>query len=548
MATGDWWRHGVFYQVYPRSFQDSNGDGIGDLRGITSRLDHLNDGTPRSLGIDAIWLSPFYPSPMADFGYDVSDYCDVSPEFGTLADFDELLGEAHRRGIRIVIDLVPNHSSDEHPWFIESRSSRTNPKRDWYVWADPAPDGGPPNGWRSVFEAMGPAWTLDEATGQYYLHSFHRKQPELNWWNPDVRAAFEEILRFWLDRGVDGFRIDVATRTVKVRSLVGGTPGGLSEIEPGIVDLTPPADEAETHGLLRAWRGLLDTYPDRMAVGETFVFDPHRLATFYGSGTDELHLAFNFMFLRAPWQAEAFASTVAAMERELPADAWPDYTLSNHDNPRARSRYDPVDPSAPERGERGERRARVGMLMLLTLRGTPFIYYGEEIGQSDGRVPPERMVDVAGRDPERTPMQWRPGRGAGFTTGESWLPIGDETRRGLTVEDQRDDPASMLSFTQRAIWFRRSSPALRWGSYREVELEPGVFAYVREGHAEGERLLVVLEFEGRRRTLDLAAAGLLGDGRSASVVLSTRPDRELGSIDSEPLELGPDEGLIARLP
>ena len=326
----DWWRHGVLYQIYPRSFQDSNGDGIGDLPGITARLDHLN-GKADSLGIDGIWLSPFYPSPMADFGYDVADYCDVDPRFGTLTDFDELLGSAHERGIRVIVDLVPNHTSDQHPWFLEARASRDNPKRDWYVWADPRADGSPPNGWRSAFPRVGRAWTLDQRTGQYYLHSFTREQPDLNWWNPGVRMAFEEILRFWLDRGVDGFRIDVAHRTVKPRSLRGHRP---IENIPGVLDRMPPADEPELHALLRSWRQLLDEYDERMVVGEVFLFDPVKFVSFYGAGEDELHLAFNFAFLRAPWAAEAFRNVVATFERLLPQGAWPDYTLSNHDQSR----------------------------------------------------------------------------------------------------------------------------------------------------------------------------------------------------------------------
>jgi alpha-glucosidase len=554
MAAGDWWRHGVFYQVYPRSFQDSNGDGIGDLPGITSRLDHLNDGTTGSLGIDAIWLSPFYPSPMADFGYDVADYCDVHPDFGTLADFDDLVREAHRRGIRIVIDLVPNHTSDEHPWFVESRSSRSNPRRDWYVWADPAPGGGPPNGWRSSFAAIGPAWTLDEATGQYYLHSFHRRQPDLNWWNPEVRAAFEDILRFWLDRGVDGFRIDVVTRTVKTRTLVapagpagpGGAAAPAAEIEPGVIDLTPPADEDETHALLRSWRRLLEGYPERMAVGETYVFDPVRLAGWYGPSGDELHLAFNFMFLRAPWEAERFAAIVDQMERLLPTGAWPDYTLSNHDNPRARSRYEPLDARGQPDRARGLARARVGMLMVLTLRGTPFIYYGEEIGQADVPIPPALVVDVAGRDPERAPMPWAAGLGAGFTTGRPWLPIGTEASAGINVEDEARDPGSMLAFTRQAIWCRRRSPALRHGTYRRLDVESGVYAFLRE--AAGERLVVLLEFEGRARRLDIASA--LGESAgNATLEVSTRGDGAARgpSIDLRAVELGGDEGLVARL-
>jgi len=527
----DWWRHGVLYQIYPRSFQDSNGDGIGDLPGITARLDHLN-GNPDSLGIDGIWLSPFYPSPMADFGYDVADYCDVDPQFGTLTDFDELLGSAHERGIRLIVDLVPNHTSDQHPWFLEARASRDNPKRDWYVWADPRADGSPPNGWRSAFPRVGRAWTLDQRTGQYYLHSFTREQPDLNWWNPGVRKAFEEILRFWLDRGVDGFRIDVAHRTVKPRSLRGHRP---IENIPGVLDRMPPADEPELHALLRSWRHLLDEYDERMAVGEVFLFDPVRFVSFYGTGEDELHLAFNFAFLRAPWSAEAFRDVVATFERLLPQGAWPDYTLSNHDNPRAMSRYALADDP-----QRARWRARLAALMLLTLRGTPFLYYGEEIGMADGAIPRDRVVDVAGRDPERTPMQWDASRGAGFTTGDPWLPISPEART-VNVEAQRSDPDSMLRLYRRLIAYRRASPALLRGGYRPIEgLPGGCFGYVRE--ADTGAVAVMLNFgEGPVRVRRDALEGALGS--AGRFVLSTEPARH-GPGPAGAFELEPDEGLL----
>jgi alpha-glucosidase len=526
----DWWREGVFYQVYPRSFQDSNGDGIGDLPGITARLDHLA-GSAESLGIDAIWLSPFYPSPMADFGYDVADYCDVHPAFGTLADFDELLAAAHTRGIRIIVDLVPNHTSSEHPWFLESRSSRHNPKRDWYVWADPAPGGGPPNAWRSVFGGGGrAAWTWDEATGQYYLHSFLAEQPDLNWWNEEVRAEFERIMRFWLDRGVDGFRIDVVHKTVKPRDLA----APLSENPRGTLDHTPPADEVELHALLRTWRRLLDDYDDRMMVGESVVLDPDRFVSFYGADADELHLAFNFMFLRAPWTAEAFRDRVESFEALLHHEAWPDYTLSNHDNPRGRSRYEPAGDPA-----RGERRARVQALMLLTLRGTPFVYYGEEIGMADGPVPPDRIVDVAGRDPARTPMQWNGSPRAGFTTGNPWLPVSPAAAT-VNVEAQRDDPRSMLSWFRTLIRERRSSPALRRGAYASVDAPRGVYAYLRETAAE--RRLVVLNFRGRplRFTTPDHLPG------EATIRLSTDPERSTGLVGRR-FVVGGDEGLLLDL-
>ena len=545
----DWWKRAVFYQIYPRSFADSNGDGIGDLPGITAHLGHLNDGTPDSLGIDAIWISPFYRSPMADFGYDVADYRDVDPVFGTLADFDRLLAAAHERGIRVIVDFVPNHSSDRHPWFLESRSSRTNPKRDWYVWADPAPGGGPPNNWLSHFP-IGSAWTRDEATGQYYLHSFLAAQPDLNWWNPEVRAEMEATLRFWLDRGVDGFRIDVAHMMLQDPELR-DNPEPLT-FESRRMD----EDWPEVHEIHRSWRRLLDSYGDRMAVGEVWILVPERVARYYGDANDELHLAFNFAFLRQPWVASSFREAADLFESLLPEGAWPDYTLSNHDVHRARSRYD-SDPGSG-RGPVGQARARVAAMMLLTLRGTPFMYFGEEIGQADAEIPPDRALDVEGRDPERAPMQWALGRGAGFTTGDPWLPIGSEAPL-VNVAAQRDDPASMLSLYRRLIWHRKGSAPLLHGSYRSLAAPEGVFAYLRE--VPGESLLVALNFtDGKVRFEAVAAvAGGAAVGRAAGGPAADPPmsgTLELSTDSARPanvqvslrlLTLGPNEGVVVRL-
>jgi len=542
----EWWRDGVIYQIYPRSFADSNGDGIGDLAGITARLDHLNDGTPASLGIDAVWLSPFYPSPMADFGYDVADYTDVHPIFGTLADFDRLLTAAHSRGIRVIIDLVPNHTSDRHPWFVESRSSRDSPKRDWYVWADSKPDGGPPNNWMSAFPPAGRAWTFDQGTGQWYLHSFLPEQPDLNWWNPEVRRAMDEVMRFWLDRGVDGFRIDVAHRMAKDPELrdnplveLGGDDDAAGEaraIRLARLGLDQLYDEdwPEVHQILRRFRHTLDAYQQRMAVGEVYLLDLRKLARYYGSGRDELHLAHNFVFLHQPWKPEAFRSVVDEYESLLPADAWPAYFLGNHDHPRVPSRYD-------EAGN-GMARARVAAMMVLTLRCTPFLYYGEEIGMSDGGVPSERVVDVDGRDPERTPMQWDSSPGAGFTTGEPWLPVAPGARR-VNVAAERDDPASMLSLYRRLIWYRRGSVALRRGSYRSLPDGPtGLYAYLREAPGV-ERLLVALNFSGDPVEWP-SRSDLPPDGH---LELSTDPSRRPGPVSLAGLAIGPEEGVVVRL-
>ena len=512
---GDWWRHGVFYQIYPRSFQDSNGDGVGDLAGITTRLDHLNDGTPRSLGVDAIWLSPFYRSPMADFGYDVADYRDVDPTFGSLGDFDRLVGEAHRRGIRIIVDLVPNHTSDQHPWFVAARADRADPKRDWYVWADPV-RGGPPNNWRSVFKRVGPAWTLDPRTGQYYLHLFMAEQPDLNWWNPKVRDAMDEVMRFWLDRGADGFRVDVAHGLVKDRALRNNPRLDFRGRRP-----RRNWDLDEVHEIHRRWRKVLDSYDDRMAVSEIDVRDLQRLAHYYGKD-DELHLAFNFHFLKQPWSARRFRAVVDEYERVLPSHGWPDYTLSNHDRSRAATRY-------------GRGRAAAAAMLLLTLRGTPFIYYGEEIGMVDGPIPADRVVDIAGRDPERTPMQWDGGPSAAFTAGSPWLPVAPDAAT-VNVAAQREDPDSLFSLYRRLIWLRRGSAALRWGRYVPVSAPRDVYQFARE--VEGERIVVGVNFSSAPRRIALP---------DATVLLSTDRGRDGFRHRAGELELSANEAVIARV-
>jgi len=510
-----WWREGVFYQIYPRSYQDSNGDGVGDLRGIIQRLDHLR-GSEGSLGVDAIWLSPFYTSPMKDFGYDVANYTDVDPIFGSLTDADQLLDEAHRRGLKVIVDLVPNHTSDQHPWFISARSSRSDPKRDWYVWADPAKSGGPPNNWRAVFGRKRAAWTMDAATGQYYLHHFLPEQPDLNWWNEDVRRAMDEVLRFWLDRGADGFRIDVAHSLVK-------DPKLRSNPRIRIRGHRDPMnwDLEEVHEIHRRWRKVIDSYPDRMAVGETFPDGLKRLVRYYGND-DELHMPFNFQFLEQPWKAESFRGVVEAWERLLPEHAWPDYTLSNHDRSRAATRY-------------GLDRARAAATMLLTLRGTPFIYYGEEIGMTDVPVTAQRVVDVDGRDPERTPMQWDASRNAGFTTGDPWLPMAEDAAR-VNVAAQRDDPRSLFSFYRRLLGVREGSLALRFGSYRSLPAAGGVYAFERQ--ADEERLYVALNFTGTERYLTLPTA-------RNELVLSTNYERAALPRGTR-VALSPDEGVVVR--
>lgn len=527
----DWWREVVVYQVYPRSFQDSDGDGIGDLEGIIRRLDYLNDGSERSLGVDAVWLSPTFPSPMKDFGYDVSDYCGVHPDFGTQAGMDRLIAECHRRGMRILLDWVPNHTSDQHPWFIESRSSRDNPRRDWYLWRDPKPDGSPPNNWRSVFG--GPGWTFDEATGQYYLHSFLREQPDLNWRNPEVEQAMHDVLRYWFERGVDGFRIDVMGMIVKHPDLADNPTNPKwheGERERSSQIWANNRNYPDVYDAVKRIRAVFDEYPERMAVGEVFG-TAAEVARFYGDSESlGLHLAFNFQFILeddqhfTPWEAPVLARIVRNAEAELPEGSQPCFALGNHDRSRFVTRHD--------HDGRGQERARAAAVMLLTLRNTPFMYYGDEIGMADVDIPEERLQDPArirtiGRDPERTPMQWDASPGRGFTTGEPWLPFGPEE---VNVAAQLDDPDSLLSLYRRAIRVRKANAALLEGGYRELTVDDRLWTYERA--ITGSPTIVVA----LNTSTDVVRWMVPG---SATVVLATTRALEgttvSGSLDVPPL-------------
>ncbi len=516
-----WWREGVFYQVYPRSFADSNGDGIGDLGGLIAHLDYVE-----WLGIDGIWLTPITVSPDRDFGYDVADYCAVQPVMGDLRAVDDLVAEAGRRGIKVLLDLVPNHSSDQHPWFVDSRSSRTSRHRDWYVWADPKPSAGYPNNWLSAFG--GPAWTLDQRTGQYYLHQFLPQQPDLNWWNPAVADAFDDILRFWFDRGIAGFRIDVANGIVKDR-LLRDNPSATADDHPIVQAYGQrtlySANLPEVHGIFGRWRRLANAYdPPRIFVGETVVLDVAALGRYYGQD-DELHLAFNFPFVHAPFAARALRDVVEATERVVPAPSWPVYTASNHDVPRFPTRWCDGDP----------RKVRCALLMLLTLRGTPFLYYGDELGMPDTPVPPEAMRDPLGlrnrrsRDPERTPMPWSPDSGAGFTSpgARPWLPFGDV--RAINVADQRRDGGSVLALVHDLIAFRRRSPDLRGGSYATLPAPPGAWAWRRGG--------------GTRVAINLSDAPARLKGVDGVIRVTTDRQREGETVRGK-LSLGPWQGAV----
>ncbi len=529
--TTHWWQTGIVYQVYPRSFQDSNGDGVGDLPGIRQRLPYL-----QWLGINAVWISPIYPSPMADFGYDVSNYVDVHPLFGTLADMDALIATAHGLGLRVLLDFVPNHTSSQHPWFLESRASRDNPKRDWYVWRDARPDGSPPNNWLSRFDARS-AWQWDAATGQYYLHSFLKEQPDLNWRHPPVREAMLDAMRFWLDRGVDGFRVDVPWFVMKDPLLRDNPPNpdwreGMDPFDR--LAQVYSENDPNIHEFNRWLRQVVDAYDDRVLVGETYL-PVAELVKHYGDD-DEFHMPFNFQLIKAPWDAATVRSITESYEAALPPAGWPNWVLGNHDQHRIASRV-------------GPRQARVAMMLLLTLRGTPTMYYGDEIGMQDVPIPPDKVQDPweefhpglgLGRDPERTPMQWDGSPNAGFCPAgvEPWLPLAADALTS-NMAAQSDQPASILTLTRTLIKLRRTFPVFTVGSFQTMDAPPGVLAYMRR--AGTQRCLVALNFTGEERSWRLPA-GL----RTGGLLVSTGLDRLDAAEDGE-LFLRPDEGVVLQL-
>lgn len=535
MTTGSeapWWKTGIFYEIYTLSYQDQDGDGFGDLPGILRRLDHL-----RRFSATGIWLTPFYPSPWQDFGYDVADYTAIHPRFGTFEDFDRLLAALHAQGMKLILDFVANHTSYQHPWFQESRSSRHHPKRDWYIWRDPAPDGGPPNNWLSFFG--GPAWTLDEKTGQYYLHQFTRWQPELNYRNPEVLQAILDCMHFWLRRGVDGFRVDVLWLLMK-------DPEFRDEPENPDWDGRNPHERLrhirtgnlpEVHSVARAMRAVMDAYEDRVLIGETHV-PVEDLVSYYGRNLDECHLPFNFGLLSLPWQAQAVRSFVERYEAALPIGAWPNWVLGNHDQPRLASRL-------------GMAQVRVAAMLLLTLRGTPTWYYGDEVGMENVPIPHGMVRDpqaanqpgarVFNRDEARTPMQWDDSPNAGFSPPETtpWLPVAADYRI-RNVSRQLAEPGSLLQFVLKLTALRQQSSALMLGKYASVPTEDDeVFAYIRKW--PGETCLVVLNFGPRAHALDFRSLG-----NEANILLSTCLDRE-GPVSLRELAVRPDEGLVLQL-
>jgi alpha-glucosidase len=520
-----WWQRGVIYQIYPRSFQDSDGDGVGDLPGIIERLDYL-----QWLGVDAIWLSPIYPSPMADFGYDISDFTAIDPLFGTLADFDELIAEARARSLKVILDFVPNHTSDRHPWFAESRRDRHNARRDWYLWRDPAPGGGPPNNWLSEFG--GSAWERDSATGQYYYHAFLKEQPDLNWRNPAVQHAMHDVLRFWLARGVDGFRIDVVHHLVEDAAFRDNPPNPAFEhgMRPSHALLrTHTVDQPELQAIIADIRRVVDEYPDKLLVGEIHL-PIERLVSYYGAELNGIHLPFNFNLIGAPWSATVLRDIIEAYETALPPGAWPNWVLGNHDTNRIASRV-------------GAQGARLAAMLLLTLRGTPTMYYGDELGMADVPVPRDRLQDPfeknvpgigVGRDPARTPMRWAPRNGAGFTAAEPWLPIGGDLDR-CNVESQRKDPDSMLNFYRRLLEFRRDRACLSVGDYAALPGNECCLAYLRR--CGNERLIVILNFSDSSVRITLPP-----EAHRGRLVLSTDSGRRVERLSGD-VQLAGTEGV-----
>jgi alpha-glucosidase len=519
MQDLSWWKDAVIYEIYPRSFQDSNGDGIGDLNGIRSRLDYLVE-----LGVDAIWISPFYPSPMADFGYDVADYCGVDPIFGTMADFDRLLEEVHRRGLRMILDFVPNHTSDRHPWFLESRSSRNNPKRDWYLWRDE------PNNWLSHFG--GSAWEFDEKTRQYYLHEFLKEQPDLNWRNPAVKAAMFDALRFWLRKGVDGFRVDVMWLMIKDDQFRDNPPNpGYRLGQPSKERLLPiyDADRPEVHDVVAEMRRVLEEFGDRVLIGEIYL-PVQQLMSYYGKDLKGANLPFNFQLLQCPWTAQDVCQVIDDYHGALPEGAWPNWVLANHDKPRIASRV-------------GAKQAHAAAMLLMTLPGTLTMYYGEELGMTDVPIPPEEVQDPAeknqpgigmGRDPERTPMPWDGSPLGGFTTGKPWLPLGKEHDE-CNVEELKKDPTSMLALYRKLIQLRRNHPVLANGKLMDVKAEGHVLRFVRV--LGGRRLAVILN-------LGMDAACV--NSEPGSVLAATGMDRDREPVGGQ-VELQGGEGLVIAL-
>ncbi len=516
----DWWKYAVFYHIYPRSFQDTDGNGIGDIRGVIERLNYLSE-----LGIDAVWLSPVYRSPMVDGGYDISDYCDIDPVFGSLADFKELLAKAHDRNIKIMMDLVMNHTSDQHPWFVESRSSTDNPKRDWYIW-DTGHKGKVPNNWRTNF--LQRAWCRDSVTGQFYYHSFFKEQPDLNWRNEQMKRAFFENIRFWLDLGVDGFRLDVVNMIVKDSLLQNNSFLSRHKVY--------NRNQPETYIILSEFRSLLDEYPGTTSVGEIYVLppgDPALAASFLGKDDNMLHMAFDFSLLFCTWNARKYHRAIQLYYDALIPAGWPCFAFSNHDVGRSLNRFG--------RGRHAHEKAKLLAVLLLTLKGTPFIYYGDELGMINVGIPRKQISDrygkmfwplYKGRDSGRTPMQWNADTGAGFTSGIPWLPL-HKDYPDINIESETADENSVLNVYCRLITLRKKMPVLQQGEIKFTETgRKGILSYTRT--LDSQQIQVIVNFNAQKRKLSDIP-------ERCKLVFSTHRN----SIDDKgKIELQPFEGMV----
>lgn len=521
-----WWQVGIVYQVYPRSFKDTTGNGTGDLQGIIDKLDYL-----KWLGVSALWISPIFPSPMDDFGYDITDYTGIEPLFGSMEDFDELLEKAHEKGLKLILDLVPNHTSYKHPWFQEARSSKSNPKRDWYIWKDPKPDGSPPTNWQSVFGGSG--WEYDELCGQYYYHAFLKEQPDLNWRNPEVKKAMFDVMRFWLDKGVDGFRVDVIWHMVKDELFRDNPPN--PDFKEGEPDYTRyltvySEDQPLVHDIIAEMRELMDSYGERVLIGEIYL-PINKLVTYYGKEGTGAHLPYNFHLIKVKWDAENIYALINEYEGNLPLNAWPNWVLGNHDKSRIASRV-------------GEQQARLAAVLLLTLRGTPTMYYGDELGMEDVKVPPDRIRDPKektmpghSRDPQRTPMQWSQGENAGFTRARPWLPL-ESGYKSRNVESQQEEVGSMLTLYRKLISFRQGSHALQVGAFIPLGLHKQLMVFKRK--MKEKEVLVLVNFGKEPATYepDFELRGQLK--------ISTSGTGE-GNVVQGKLEVKGEEALVVEL-
>ncbi len=520
-----WWQNEILYQIYPLSFQDSNGDGYGDLRGITSRLSHI-----KQLGVKGIWLSPIYESPLVDLGYDISDYTAVHHLMGSMDDFQDLLSEAHSLDLKVILDLVPNHTSDQHPWFVESRSSRKNRMRDWYLWQDPSPDGGPPNNWQSSFG--GSAWQFDEVTGQYYYHAFMKEQPDLNWRNPWVRSAIFEAMRFWLDKGVDGFRVDVMWHLIKDKLYRDNPPNPLYVPGQSSYALFLPvfsANQPEVHEVVAMMRAVMYEYDDRLLLGELYL-PTNKIADYYGMDGTGADLPMNCLLMVQDWKAPTIFAHICEYEGSLPPYAWPNWVIGNHDHPRVATRL-------------GTDQAKVAALLLLTLKGTPIIYYGDEIGMLDLPISGEGSKDLSGelRDRQRSPMPWDDGPNAGFSHGTPWLALnGWHKQRNVKLEEQ--DPCSMLHFYRNLIYLRTSEEALHSGDFVPAAVGESAFAFIRETGNGSKRFLIAVNLSDKKTALQLSNRFEFG-GRVVVSTLGGLNGREVGRT----IDLQGNEGLVAVL-